>query len=106
MWCELNYPSFISAPSQPGQGPVVNQNDRRATVIALGEKRDRELLELRKLAKAPDGKLNGIVKSRVKATKKEAHLDLISSVVLSMSAVMGLGLGISWFVLNKLSPDS
>ena len=106
MWCELNYPSFISAPSQPGQGPLVDQNDRRSAVIALDEERDRELLELQKLAKASGGKLNGIVKPRVKTTKKETHLDLISFMVLSMFAVMGLGLGISWFVINKLAPDS
>jgi hypothetical protein len=106
MWCELKYPSFISAPSQPGQGPVIDPNDRRSAVIALDKKRDKELLELQKLAKATGGKVKDIVKPGVKTTKKETHWDLISFMVFSMVAVLGLGLGVSWFVIPKLVSDS
>lgn len=105
MWCELNYPSFVSAPSQPGQGPVIDPNDRRSGVIALDEKRDKELLELQMLAKATGGKVKD-VRPGVKTTPKETHWDLILFMLFAMIAVLGLGLGISWFVINKLSPDS
>ena len=106
MWCENSYPSFVAAPSQPGQGPLINLNDRRSTVIALDEKRDKELLELQKLAKATGGKVKDIVRQGVKTTKKETHWDLISFMVFSMVAVLGLGLGVSWFVIPKLVSDS
>jgi len=106
MWCELNYPSFVSAPSQPGQGPVVDPNDRRSAVIALDEKRDKELLDLQRLAKASGGKVKDVVRPGVKTTSKETHWDLILFMIFAMAAVLGLGLGISWFVINKLSPDS
>ena len=106
MWCEANYPSFVSAPSQPGQGPVVDPNDRRSAVIALDEKRDKELLELQRLAKAAGGNIKDAVKPRVKTTAKETHWDLILFMILAMAAVLGLGMGISWFVINKVSPDS
>lgn len=106
MWCESNYPSFVSAPSQPGQGPVIDPNDRRSAVIALDEKRDKELLELQRLAKATGGKVGNGVRPGVKTTPKETHWDLISFMVFAMVAVLGLGMGISWFVINKLSPGS
>jgi len=106
MWCESHYPSFVSAPSQPGQGPVIDPNDRRSAVIDLDEKRDKELLELQKLAKATGGKVKDIAKPGVKTTAKESHWDLIMFMLFAMIAVLGLGLGISWFVINKLSPDS
>jgi len=106
MWCESNYPSFVSAPSQPGQGPVIDPNDRRSAVIALDEKRDKELLDLQRLAKATGGKVKDVVRPGVKTTSKETHWDLILFMIFAMAAVLGLGLGISWFVINKLSPDS
>ena len=106
MWCELNYPSFITPPIQPGQGPVIDPNDRRATVIALDEKRDKELLELQRVASATDGKVKGAVKPGIKTTPKESHWDLILFMLVVMAAVLGLGLGISWFVINKLAPGS
>jgi len=106
MWCELNYPSFVSAPSQPGQGPVIDPNDRRSVVIALDEKRDKELLDLQKLAEATGGKVKDVVRPGVKTTAKETHWDLILFMIFAMVAVLGLGMGISWFVINKLSPDS
>ena len=106
MWCELNYPSFVSAPSQPGQGPVVDPNDRRSAVIALDEKRDKELLDLQRLAKAAGGNVKDVVRPRVKTTPKETHWDLILFMIFAMAAVLGLGLGVSWFVINKLSPDT
>ena len=62
MWCEHNYPSFISAPSQPSQGPFIDLNDRRSTVIALDQKRDKELLELQKLARVTGGEVGDIVR--------------------------------------------
>lgn len=105
MWCELHYPSFVSAPSQPGQGPVIDPDDRRSTVITLDEKRDQELIELQRLAKSTGGKVKD-VRPGVKTTPKETHWDLILFMVFAMVAVLGLGLGISWFVINKLSPDS
>jgi len=106
MWCELNYPSFVSAPTQPGQGPVIDPNDRRSGVIALDDKRDKELLELQRLAKATGGKVKNAVKPGVKTTPKETHWDLIVFMLLAMAAVLGLGMGISWFVINKLAPHS
>lgn len=106
MWCELHYPSFVSAPSQPGQGPVIDPNDRRSTVITLDDKRDKELLELQRRAKATGGKVKDVVRQGVKTTPKETHWDLIMFMLFAMAAVLGLGLGISWFVINKLSPDS
>jgi hypothetical protein len=106
MWCELNYPSFVSAPSQPGQGPVIDPNDRRSAVITLDEKRDKELIALGKLAKATGGNINGVVRPGVKTTAKETHWDLILFMLFAMVAVLGLGLGISWLVINKLSPDT
>jgi hypothetical protein len=106
MWCELNYPSFVSPPSQPGQGPVIDPNDRRSAVIALDEKRDKELLELQRLAAATGGNANDAVRPGVKTTSKESHWDLIAFMLFAMVAVLGLGMGISWFVINKLSPDS
>ena len=106
MWCELNYPSFVSAPTQPGEGPVIDPNDRRSSVIALDEERDKELLELQKLARAAGGKVKDIARQGVKTTKKATHWDLISFMVVSMFAVLGLGLGVSWFVIPKLVPDS
>ena len=105
MWCELNYPSFVSPPSQPGQGPVIDPNDRRSTVITLDEKRDKELLELQRLAKATGGKVKDVVRG-IKTTPKESHWDLIIFMLFAMAVVLGLGLGISWFVINKLAPDS
>ena len=106
MWCELHYPSFVSVPSQPGQGPAIDPNDRRSAVIALDEDRDKELLELQRLARATGGKVKDIARSGVKTTAKETHWDLIMFMLFAMAAVLGLGLGISWFVINKLSPDS
>ena len=106
MWCELNYPSFVSPPSQPGQGPVIDPNDRRSAVITLDEKRDKELVELQNLAMATGGKVKDAVRPGVKTMAKETHWDLIMFMVFAMVAVLGLGLGISWFVINKLSPDS
>lgn len=106
MWCEVNYPSFISAPSQQDQGPLVDPNDRRSTVIALDQKRDNELVELQKLAKATGGKVKDLMKQGVRTTKKETHWDLISFMIVSMFAVLGLGLGLSWFVIPKLAPGS
>jgi hypothetical protein len=105
MWCELNYPSFVSAPSQPGQAPVIDQNDRRSAVVALDEERDKELLELQRLARANGGKVKDISRPGVKTIKKETHWDLISFMVFSMVAVLGLGLGVSWFLIPKLSPN-
>ena len=105
MWCELHYPSFISAPAQLGQDPVIDLNDRRSAVIALDEKRDKELLELQRLAKVTGGKMRDIVRPGMKTTSKETHWDLIVFMLFAMGAVLGLGLGISWFVINKLSPD-
>jgi len=106
MWCESNYPSFVSAPSQPGQGPVIDPNDRRSAVVALDEKRDKELVELQKLAQATRGNVGDVVRPGVKTMAKETHWDLIMFMVFAMVAVLGLGMGISWFVINKLSPDS
>ena len=105
MWCELNYPSFVCPPSQPGQGPVIDPNDRRSAVITLDEKRDKELLELQRLAKATGGKVKDVVRG-VKTTPKESHWDLIIFMLFAMAVVLGLGLGISWFVINQLAPDS
>jgi len=106
MWCELNYPSFVSPPSQPGQGPVIDPYDRRSTVITLDEKRDQELLELQRSARATGGQVRDAVRQGVKTTAKETHWDLIGFMVFAMVAVLGVGLGISWLVINKLFPDS
>lgn len=85
---------------------MVDPNDRRSAVIALDEKRDKELLDLQRLAKASGGKVKDVVRPGVKTTSKETHWDLILFMIFAMAAVLGLGLGISWFVINKLSPDS
>jgi len=96
MWCEHSYPSFVSAPSQPGQGPLIDLNDRRSTVVALDGERDKELL-----AKATGGNVKDIVRQ---GAKKETHWDLISFMVVSVVAM--LGLGVSWLMIPKLVPDS
>ena len=103
MWCELSYPSFVSPPSQPGQGPVIDLNDRRSAVIALDEERDKELAELQRLAKITGGEMKDGVRPGVKTTSKETHRDLIVFMLFAMGAVLGLGYGISWFVINKLA---
>jgi len=102
MWCELSYPSFVCPPSQPGQGPAIDPNDRRSAVIALDEKRDKEL-ELQRLARTTAGEIRDAVRPGVKTTSKETHRDLIVFMLFVMGAVLGLGYGISWFVINKLS---
>ena len=104
MWCEHSYPSSISAPSQPSQGTFIDLNDRRSTVITLDQKRDKELLELQKLTKVADGEVGDIVRQGMKTTK-ETRSDLISFMVVSMVAMLGSGLGVSWFVIPKLVPD-
>jgi hypothetical protein len=107
MWCELNYPSFVSAPSRPGQGQVIDPNDRRSAVIALDEKRDRELLNLQRLAKATGGNVNGAIRPGVKAMAKETRWNLILFIVFTVIALgLGLGLGTPRFVINKPSPDT
>ena len=103
MWCELSYPSFVSPPSQPGQGPVIDLNDRRSAVIALDDERDKELAELQRLAKISGGKLKDAVRPGVKTTSKETHRDLIVFMLFAMGAVLGLGYGISWFVIHKMA---
>ena len=85
---------------------MIDPNDRRSAVIALDEKRDKELLDLQRLAKATGGKVKDVVRPGVKTTSKETHWDLILFMIFAMAAVLGLGLGISWLVINKLSPDS
>ena len=72
-------------------------------MIALDEERDKELARLQRLAKTAGGNIKDAVRPGVKTTSKETHRDLIVFMVFAMGAVLGLGYGISWFVINKLS---
>ena len=103
MWCEFSYPSFVSLPSQLGQGPVIDLNDRRSAVIALDEERDKELTELQKLAKTTGGEMKDGVRPGVKTISKERHRGLIVFMLFAVGAVLGLGYGISWSVINTLA---
>ena len=97
MWCEHNYPSFISAPSQPSQGPFIDLNDRRSTVIALDQKRDKELLELQKLARVPGGEVGDIVRQGMKTATKETFG---SDLVYGRFHGRHVGVGIGSFVVR------
>ena len=84
--------------------PLIDLNDCRSTVISLDEKRDKWLLELQKLAIVTGVEVEDIVRQGMKTTK-ETRSDLISFMVVSVVAMLGLGLGVSWFVIPKLVPD-
>ena len=69
-------------------------------MIALDEGRGKELTELQRLAKIIGGEMNDGVRPGVKTISKERHRGLIVFMLFAVGAVLGLGYGIPWFVIN------